>query len=89
MKIIKRNGQKEIFNPNKIKNAIKAAFNSIGYNVDENTYDEIVNSVKAWDNMNIEDIQDQVIETLRNLDYGNVADSYLIYRYEHKKLGIL
>ena len=86
MKIIKRNGQKEIFNPNKIKNAIKAAFNSIGYNVDEDIYDEIVNSVKAWDNMNIEDIQDQVIETLRNLDYGNVADSYLIYRYEHKKI---
>ena len=85
MKIIKRNGQKEIFNPNKIKNAIKAAFNSIGYNVDEDIYDEIVNSVKVRDNMNIEDIQDQVIETLRNLDYGEIADCYQTYRLEHKQ----
>lgn len=85
MKIIKRNGQKEIFNPNKIKNAIKAAFNSIGYNVDEDIYDEIVNSVKVWDNINIEDIQDQVIETLRNLDYGEIADCYQTYRLEHKQ----
>ena len=46
MFIIKRSGKKEQFNPNKIKNAIKAAFNSIGYSVDENVYDEIVSSVK-------------------------------------------
>ena len=83
MKIVKRNGQNEEFNPNKIKNAIKAAFNSIGYSVNEDVYDEIVNSVKVWNEMSIEDIQDQVIETLRNFDYNEVADSYLIYRYKH------
>ena len=85
MEIIKRNGRKEQFNPEKIKNAIKAAFNSIGYTVDDDIYDEIVNSVKVWDEMNIEDIQDQVIETLRNLDYNEVADSYQTYRLEHKQ----
>lgn len=85
MKIVKRNGQNEEFNPNKIKNAIKAAFNSIGYSVNEDVYDEIVNSIKIWDEMSIEDIQDQVIETLRNLDYGEVADCYLIYRYKHQQ----
>ena len=83
MEIIKRNGRKEQFNPNKIKNAIKSAFHSIGYSVDDNVYDEIVNSVKVWDEIEIEDIQDQVIETLRNFDYNEVADSYLIYRYKH------
>lgn len=86
MYIIKRNGKKEQFNPLKIKNAVKAAFNSLGYYVDESVYDEIVNSVKVWDEMSIEDIQDQVIETLRNFDFGDVADCYLIYRYEHKKI---
>ena len=85
MKIVKRNGQNEEFNPNKIKNAIKAAFDSIGYSVNEDVYDEIVNSVKVWNEMSIEDIQDQVIETLRNLDYNEVADSYLIYRYKHEQ----
>ena len=83
MKIVKRNGQLEEFNPTKIENAIKAAFHSVGYSVDKDIYDEIVNSVKVWDEMNIEDIQDQVIETLRNFDYNEVADSYLIYRYKH------
>ena len=83
--ILKRNGQKEEFNPIKIKNAVKAAFGSVGYSVDDDVYDEIVNSVKVWDEMNIEDIQDQVIETLRNFDYNEVADCYLIYRYKHNQ----
>ena len=85
MFIIKRSGKKEQFNPDKIKNAIKAAFNSIGYSVDDDVYDELVNSVKVWDEMSIEDIQDQVIETLRNFDYNEVADCYQTYRLEHKQ----
>lgn len=85
MFIVKRSGKKEQFNPEKIKNAIKAAFHSVGYSVDEDVYNEIVNSVKIWDQMGIEDIQDQVIETLRNLDYNEIADSYLIYRYKHEQ----
>ena len=85
MYVIKRNNKKEQFNPEKIKTAIKAAFNSIGYTVDDDVYDEIVNSVKVWNEMGIEDIQDQVIETLRNLDYNEVADNYLIYRYKHNQ----
>ena len=85
MFIIKRSGKKEQFNPNKIKDAIKAAFNSIGYTVDDDVYNELVNSVKVWDDMNIEDIQDQVIETLRNFDYNEVADCYQAYRLDHKQ----
>lgn len=85
MLIVKRSGKKEQFNPTKIKNAIKAAFNSIGYSVDDDVYDELVNSVKVWNEINIEDIQDQVIETLRNFDYSEVADVYQNYRLEHKQ----
>lgn len=85
MFIVKRSGKKEQFNPTKIKSAIKAAFNSIGYTVDEDVYDELVNSVKVWDGMHIEDIQDQVIETLRNFDYQEIADCYQAYRLEHKQ----
>ena len=83
MVIIKREGQKEEFNSEKIKKAIEAAFKSVGYSIDN--YDELVDSVAVWDGMNIEDIQDQVIETLRNFDYNDVADAYLIYRYKHKQ----
>ena len=83
MVIVKREGQKEEFNSEKIKKAIKAAFKSVGYSI--YNYDELVDSVAVWDGMNIEDIQDQVIETLRNFDYNDVADAYLIYRYKHKQ----
>ena len=83
MKIIKRSGKKEQFNSNKIKNAVKSAFNSVGYTVDDNVYDEIVDSVKIWNNITVEDIQDEVIEALRNFGYDEVADAYLIYRYKH------
>ena len=83
MVIVKREGQKEEFNSEKIKKAIEAAFKSVGYSIDN--YDELVDSVAVWDGMNIEDIQDQVIETLRNFDYNDVADAYLIYRYKHKQ----
>lgn len=85
MLIVKRSGKMEQFNPIKIKNAIKAAFNSIGYSVDDDVYNELVNSVKVWNNIPIEDIQDQVIETLRNFGYNDVADCYLIYRYKHNQ----
>ena len=85
MFIIKRSGRKEEFDPLKIKNAIKAAFNSLGYSVDDDVYDVLVNSVKVWDNIEIEDIQDQVIETLRNFDFPEVADCYQTYRLEHKQ----
>lgn len=85
MEIIKRNGRKEQFNPIKIKNAIKAAFDSLGFYVDEDVYDELVNSVKVWNEMSIEDIQDQVIETLRNFDFPEVANCYQTYRLEHKQ----
>lgn len=85
MFIVKRSGKREQFNPVKIKNAVKAAFNSVGYSVDDDVYDEIVNSVKVWDEMTIEDIQDQVVETLRNLEYHEIADCYQTYRLEHKQ----
>ena len=85
MFIVKRSGKREQFNPVKIKNAVKAAFNSVGYSVDDDVYDEIVNSVKVWDEMTIEDIQDQVVETLRNLEYHEIADCYQAYRLDHKQ----
>ena len=85
MYVIKRSGVKEEFNPTKIKNAIKSAFKSVGYTVDDDVYNEIVNSVKIENGITIEDIQDQIIELLRTYDYGEVADAYLIYRYDHKR----
>ena len=83
MKIIKRDGIREDANPQKIKIAISKAFKANGYELDEKLLEEITNSVKLWDDITIEDIQDEVIEILRNYGYDEVADSYLIYKYKH------
>ena len=55
MNIIKRNGQREIANPGKIKAAIKAAFSACGYTLDEEVYDKITNYVPLWEDIVIED----------------------------------
>jgi ribonucleoside-triphosphate reductase len=83
IEIVKRNGQKEEFNPLKIKAAISAAFNSVGYSVDETVCEEIIKDIEIWEDITVEDIQDEVIETLRDFGYDEVADSYLIYKAKH------
>lgn len=86
MNVIKRNGKAEEANPLKIKAAIKAAFTSVGYTIDENLYGKIANNIKLWDNISIEEIQDEVIEVLRDYGYDEVADNYLLYRKKHEWL---
>ena len=85
IEIIKRNGTKEVFNPGKIKAALKAAFKSQNYVVEDSVYDEIIKSIGIWEDITVEDIQDEVIETLHDFGYDEVANAYLIYRYKHEQ----
>ena len=80
MHIIDRDGYQKEFNKDKIKQAISKAFDSLDYTIEESTLDEITDSVKVWDEITVEEIQDIVIETLRDFGFDEVADAYLIYR---------
>ena len=80
MYVIDREGNKKVFNRDKIKQAIIKAFKSLDYTIDDSTLNEIVDSIHVWDEITIEEIQDMVIETLRNFGFDEVADSYVIYR---------
>lgn len=80
MYITKRSGEKELFNRKKITEAIRKAFDSIDYTVDDSVLDELANSIHVWDDITIDEIQEMVIETLRDFDFGEVADAYLIYK---------
>lgn len=84
MQIIKRNGTTEEANPQKIKNAINAAFKAKSYSIEDDLLNLIVKDVSLWDNITIEDIQDEVVEVLRTYGYDDVADCYNNYRVEHK-----
>lgn len=85
MVIIKRDGTKEEFNADKIFNALTKAFKACSYTSVENVIRDMVSEMRFWDNITVEEIQDEVEETLYNYEYFDVARAYSIYREEHKK----
>ena len=85
MNVRKRNGDLEPFDKQKIITAVQKAFLSCNYNVGINVVKEIVDNINVWDNINIEDIQDQIEELLMDYDYSDVAKAYIIYRNKHEE----
>ena len=73
MVIIKRDGIKEEFNADKIFNALTKAFKACGYTSVENVIRDMVSEMRFWDNITVEEIQDEVEETLYNYEYLDVA----------------
>lgn len=90
--VIKRDGIKEEFNRNKIRDAVFKAFGvtqNSNKTVDEDTYravTEITNSVVETEDQSIEDIQDQIEELLMDLGYHDVAKKYILYRKEREDI---
>lgn len=87
MYIVKRNGEKALFDKNKIINAINSAFidvDGILYETDtaEDIADEIELMVLNSDDITVEDIQNVVEEYLMRSERKDVARSYIRYRYK-------
>jgi len=91
LKIVKRDGRKEIFNTSKIYNAIEKAINSVGGDLSklDKLALEVVNSIeKKYTTTlpNVENIQDIVEEVLINNQMADVAKSYILYRRERSRI---
>ena len=86
MFVIKRDGTKEQFKKEKIQEAINKAFNALNWKINPDIIVKIVNEIPVWDSITIEEIQDSVIETLRDFDFDKVADCYSSYRSEQSRL---
>ena len=90
--VIKRDGIKEEFNRNKIRDAVLKAFGvtqNSNKTMDEDIYravTEITNSVVETEDQSIEDIQDQIEELLMDLGYHDVAKKYILYRKEREDI---
>lgn len=90
--VIKRDGSKERFNRNKIRDAVLKAFGvtqNSNKTMDEDIYravTEITNSVVETEDQSIEDIQDQIEELLMDLGYHDVAKKYILYRKEREDI---
>lgn len=81
--IVKRDGKKEMFSLDKIKNAISKAFLSVGSFATQDVITNILSRVSVSDETSVEDIQNQVEVALMAEHYYAVAKSFMLYRQKH------
>lgn len=81
--IIKRDGKKEPFSIEKIKNAVAKAFLSVGSFASQDVLTNILSRLNITNGSSVEDIQNQVEVALMAERYYAVAKSYMLYRQKH------
>lgn len=89
--IKKRNGKLQPFSIDKIEAAVKKAFLSCGWEDSQciNAVKKIAEEVKIWNNISVEDIQNQVEKLLMDRGFSDVAKSYIIYRAKHGEVRFI
>ena len=87
MHVIKRDGTRVLFNPDKIVRAInKAMVSAYGSVYESDTAEEIADLIGSRGvDMTVEQIQDLVESYLMKSEYPEVAKSYIIYRDQRSK----
>jgi ribonucleoside-triphosphate reductase len=85
LSIVKRDGKSVPFSIEKIRNAVKKAFLSVGSFASEDDLTNILHRVNVRNGMNVEDIQNQVEHSLMAEHYFSVAKSYMLYRQKHSE----
>ena len=85
IKVRKRDGSLVPFDISRIENAMQKAFLSCGISECNEVVKDIANEVATWDEIGVEDIQDQVEELLMDWDYPEVAKAYILYRAKHSE----
>ena len=86
MLVVKRDGTFQDFDANKIRLAILKAFDSCCPLEDTEVVDSMISEMYLWDGISIEEIQDVVIETLRDFGFDDVAASYSTYRKDQSRM---
>ena len=82
MQVVKRDGSLQEFDSIKIVEAISKAFDACCPNENRQHIESMVLDMHFWDDITIEEIQDIVVETLKDYGYDEVAESYSSYRKE-------
>lgn len=89
MQIKKRSGQLEQYDGNKIIEAMKKSFASVGNVPAEQVLIDLLNAVEQHlqgIEATVEDVQDQVERTLMEQGYFDAAKSYILYRSKRSEL---
>ncbi|MBO6068479.1 MAG: anaerobic ribonucleoside-triphosphate reductase [Bacteroidales bacterium] len=83
--ITKRDGKLEKFSLDKIMNAIIKAFDSVREPIDLGVLSKILAHLDMYEGVKVEDIQNQVEESLMKEGYYKVAKSFILYRQSHQE----
>lgn len=81
--ITKRDGKREPFSIDKIRNAVAKAFLSVGSFATQEMMTGILSRVRIADGMTVEEVQNQVETALMAEKYYQVAKSFMLYRQRH------
>lgn len=81
--ITKRDGGKDRFSMDKIMNAIIKAFDSVNEPIDLGKVSKLISRLNIYNNIKVEDIQNQVEEALMAEGFFKVAKSFMLYRQQH------
>ncbi len=81
--IVKRDGIKELFSIEKIKNAVSKAFLSVGSFATQDALSNILCRMSVYEGISVEEIQNQVEVALMTEKYFAVAKSFMLYRQKH------
>ena len=81
--ITKRDGSRDQFSLDKIMNAILKAFKSVDVPIDLGSISKIISHLDIFNDIKVEDIQNQVEVALMKEGYYDVAKSFMLYRQRH------
>ncbi|MDD3213148.1 MAG: ribonucleoside-diphosphate reductase subunit alpha [Eubacteriales bacterium] len=90
MEIIKRDGRRQSYQPQKIREAVRKAFLSVDGSAPEDILDNITRAVEQKiatlpGLVQVETIQDLVEQTLMEQGYYQQSKNYILYRSEHAR----
>lgn len=85
LRVVKRDGNIEDFNIQKVVSAVQKAFASVGSELPEYLNTMIPALFEGGDVIGVEDIQDRVEQLLMNDRHFKAAKSYILYREKHKQ----
>ena len=91
LKVVKRDGRIDIFNKEKIKNAIQKAFYDVDGEITQYAKEKIRDISHYIENINeeqmsVEEIQDIVEQKLMSSNRKDVAKAYIIYRNDRNRI---
>ena len=78
--VIKRDGRKVEYNPDRIKRAIIKASKACKIKIEDTVIDEMISSLDVHNDISVEEIQDMTVAALRNFGFAYIAGAYAQYR---------